>query len=469
MDVAEKSRLDVQDFRRVVEGITVYVELTPQEAMARIKAHPKDGWCTLKHPSGRGNLLCTHDGWQALSALAHRHVHSLEEAEDHSVSDILAVLRREFPKVLLEALQDEQSEEEEVICKLLSEATEEAKRTHVETVYHIPCVTVSQRKPEQFSIGPVAFRTAEAFLRANESYSQANKDPEAAPWLFESFEEQARKLGWIATVAIPPCAPEVSRRRAEATVLAAIDVLRFVIGASHSADMRLGNSAPRKAQECTIAVERNGNLDLTSSRRGGGALVGEDWAHWVGQNQLFWRQAAHLVDMCRHRRRSEVAERALDALRWFGEATFEPSPGAQIVKYVLALERMTTTQTFTIPNFCARVAILSFTKDDIEQCFRDALRVYSARSQVVHGGASPGSREFGKVLRIAHDLTRTALFRILEIHCFLDQKRKSTLADLNNFFNSEENKRSRQLTPLREEARKASVKKNAVRSLHPNP
>ncbi len=57
---------------------------------------------------------------------------------------------------------------------------------------------------------------------------------------------------------------------------------------------------------------------------------------------------------------------------------------------------------------------------------------------MVHGRVSPTSAVFQKDLRLAHDVTRTALFRGLEIHCHLDDNGNMTaLGDLHTFFERE--------------------------------
>jgi hypothetical protein len=57
-----------------------------------------------------------------------------------------------------------------------------------------------------------------------------------------------------------------------------------------------------------------------------------------------------------------------------------------------------------------------------------------------------------RTLRLAHDVTRNALFRALEVHCFLDDPGKhSGLADLRGFFASQQSKRAAVLSRLSKE------------------
>jgi hypothetical protein len=183
--------------------------------------------------------------------------------------------------------------------------------------------------------------------------------------------------------------------------------------------------------------------------------------------QDFWLGAAHLISTTVVGKRSEVAERVVDALGWFGDAAFESAPGVQIVNFVAALERLATTESFSTHKFCSRVALLTFEDDStFEKTYWDAYAIHTARSGVIHGGFSPSSPKFLKTVRLAHDVTRTALFRALEVHCLLDDSGMlSDLADLQNFFVSEQSKRAVVLSRLRDELKRQikEAKKNIGR------
>ena len=84
-----------------------------------------------------------------------------------------------------------------------------------------------------------------------------------------------------------------------------------------------------------------------------------------------------------------------------------------------------------------------------EETYWDAYATHTARSEVIHGGVSPTSAVFLKILRSAHDLTRNALFRGLEVHCLLDDRREiSSLASLREFFAKQQSKRAAVLKRL---------------------
>ena len=61
----------------------------------------------------------------------------------------------------------------------------------------------------------------------------------------------------------------------------------------------------------------------------------DDWLVYVKRHWEFWNRAGHLLKAATLGNKSEITSRMIDALGWFGEAAFEPTPGTKIVKYVL--------------------------------------------------------------------------------------------------------------------------------------
>jgi hypothetical protein len=289
-----------------------------------------------------------------------------------------------------------------------------------------------------------------------QQYVEGSSDQAHATDRVARFEEYIAHLGWVANVTIPPCAEESARRRAEVAVTTAINLLRLVFGVGYGRDMRLVHSAHVQPLHTEHAVSQNGKLDFVWSRKGSGALVDKNWYLLMDKWQDFWQRAARLISTTVVGKRSEVAERVTDALTWFGDAAFESAPGVQVVNFVAALERLTTTEIFHTHKFCSRVAFLAFEDDStFEKTYWDAYTIYSARSGVIHGGFSPSSPTFLKTVRLAHDVTRNALFRALEVHCLLgDSSTLSDLAGLQNFFGSQELKRAKVLSQLSGELKK---------------
>jgi hypothetical protein len=293
------------------------------------------------------------------------------------------------------------------------------------------------------------------------NYVEQETDKETAQEKIRTFQQFVQSAGWAATVRIPPAAESASRKRAEKTIMTAINLLRLVIGIPHSQDMRLAHFAgsPIHTQ---YASHEGRRLIFTTNRKLSGALVTADW-HAIFQHiPEFWHRANHLLSVNVEGKRSEMANRVIDALSWFGEAAFETEPGTKIAKFVAALERLVTTHKFSPHMFCTRVALLTRdpNSDNFEDCYWEADEVYSARCEIMHGASSPTDPKFLRHLFLAHNVTRTAIFRALEIHCVLDDNNgTSTVTDLNNYFVSEQSKFAPKMGKLKTEIKKRKISK----------
>ena len=458
MTAEHKHELDVRDFWRVYEGLETYANLDAKGAMERLRGHKEDGLCDVTDYSGNGKLMCTRDGYNAIIELAERHGEFLRVPDDYSLEELVAGVRKHIVRAIVDVKEDEAA-----LARFLSEAVADADKNHISRTYHFPCVTVHYEEPPQFQIGAVVFTSARAFPKVFEKALQGyvrdsknENEQKHAKQRVQDFQNYLLKFGWLASVTVPACAEEVSKRRAEVAVTTAINLLRLVFGVDYGRDMRVAHIAPTQPSAIEFAVTRNGELDLVWSRKASGALVEKDWYVAMQKWQGFWALAAHFLATTLLGRRSEISSRVEDALTWFGDSAFESAAGTQIVNFVAALERLTTTETFSTHKFCSRVAMLAYEKDEgFEKTYWSAFEVHSARSAVIHGGFSPTSKEFQKSVRLAHHLTRNALFRGLEIHSHLDNGDKlSKLADLQNFFTKQHSKWASILKKLESELKK---------------
>jgi hypothetical protein len=137
--------------------------------------------------------------------------------------------------------------------------------------------------------------------------------------------------------------------------------------------------------------------------------------------------AADLLTDSLQGQRDEATSRLLDALQWFGDASFEESGGVQIVKWVAALERLTATERLykgLTHNFCKRVALLAsgLGTGNVEDAYKDARNAYELRSDVMHGSRSQDDRHLLLSNGFVHDLTREALLGALAMHHHLRER-----------------------------------------------
>jgi hypothetical protein len=341
---------------------------------------------------------------------------------DLSPQRIAEIVSERIFQVAMDGVTDD-----EELVRILKSYVGVSEIEHVETAYHFPCVLLHcgpyhpdlDPPPEEFSLGSVTFQQIEGFLRKfNEATQAGRKSPQEKA--VDIFTESGKKYGWVASVKIPRCAPDVSRRRAEEIIEAAINLLKVFIGLRYGRSMRLPHTAPARNRETCVLTD---NVEWTWQGRAlDGALVaGDPTAAIPACLRSF---ASNLLTEGLSGDRDETTNRLLDALKWFGDASFEESGGVQIVKWIAALERLTATERLDsgiTHRFCKRVALLAsgLGAGHVEKAYRDARKAYDLRSDVMHGSRSQNDDYLLTNTGLVHDLTREAILGALAMHHLL--------------------------------------------------
>lgn len=258
----------------------------------------------------------------------------------------------------------------------------------------------------------------------------------------EDFLQYLRSFGWMVSVKVPACSSSISKTRAELASRTAINIVRVWFGSGYAERMRLVHTEPATSAYTRYLTEDTEGIYLCWSRTSEGARVSEGWSDQVdcGAN-THHAMAGWLLRDIVFDERSEIIERLIDALSWFGDAAFEPSPGAKIAKLAMLLERLTiTTSKFSKRRFCRYVAILSLNDEqDFEAKYWAAYDFYNARSAVVHGGQSQFHSNHWLSLRQAEQMVVNCLFRAIEVYSVIRFRGKNDPASLRGFFAKQEN------------------------------
>jgi hypothetical protein len=321
--------------------------------------------------------------------------------------------------------------DDEELVRILKSYVGVSEAEHVEVAHHFPCVLLNRGPyhpelgpppPDELSLGPVTFQQIEGFLRKlNEATQAGRKCPQEKA--VDMFTESGKKYGWVASVKIPRCAPDVSRRRAEELIEAAINLLKVFIGLRYGRSMRLPHTAPARNRETCVLTDVDDNVEWTWQGREleGALVVGDPTAAIPTCIRSF---ASNLLTEGLSGDRGEATNRLLDALKWFGDASFEESGGVQIVKWIAALERLTATERLDsgiTHRFCKRVALLAsgLGVGHVEKAYRDARKAYDLRSDVMHGSRSQNDDHLLINAGLVHDLTREAILGAIAMHHLL--------------------------------------------------
>ena len=446
----ESVRAYVEDYECLLKGIDCFINLEKQvvqdgniQAIRRhYDLHPEDKLCSIYRPGTRDTVMCRRSGIDAINRIALRLVGEAPNGCDLSSSRISEIISEQILQVAIDDVTDD-----EELVTILKSYVVLSEAEHTGACYHFPCILLHlgpamardlPPSPDEIVLGPVTFRRLPVFLRmVNSAIEKGEKHTDDKA--LELFVKQGEKHGWVASVEIPCCAPDVSRRRAEEIVEAAINLLKIFIGLRHGKSMRLPHTAPSRNRETCVLTEVGSEIEWRwEGKRLEGALVAGD--PLAGVPDIFRSYASQLLTLSLGGERPEATNRLVDALKWFGDASFEDSGGVQIVKLIAALERLTTTERLSgnlTHVFCKRVAYLAsvFGRDDLEKAYRDTRKAYQLRSDVMHGSRSQSDAQLRIDVGLVHDLTRAAIYAFLAVHDHLANVIKdSRLASITEFY-----------------------------------
>jgi hypothetical protein len=427
----------VKDYDYLIEGVGFFLkleqEILEQKDIGAIRRHyeqhPEDKLCHIYRPGTHEMVLCRRSGIYAIERMALRLIAEAQNGYDLSQERIAELISERILQVAIDGITDD-----EELVQTLKAYVAASESEHVEASYCFPCVLLhcgpshpqyAPAPPDQFALGPVLFQKFQAFA---DEFTQAVQkgDKRADEKALELFSQSGEKYGWVASVRIPRCASDVSRRRAEEIIEAAINLLKVFIGLRYARLMRLPHTAPSRNRETCVLTEIDKKVEWTWHGRSleGALVAGDPLAGIAPCTRTF---ASELLNKGLSGKRDEATTRLIDALKWFGDASFEESGGVQIVKWIAALERLTATErlyTGLTHNFCTRVALLAsgLGAGKVEDAYRVAYRAYDLRSDVMHGSRSQDDEHLAVNAGFVHDLTREALLGALAIHHLLSTR-----------------------------------------------
>jgi len=429
--------------------------------------NPEDKLCHVYRPGTREMLLCRRSGIDAIHRISLRLVSEAPNGCDLSPQRIAEIISERVLQVAIDGVTDD-----EQLVRTLKSYVGVSEAEHVEAAYHFPCVLLHSgphhpdlgpAPPEEFSLGPVTFQQIDGFLRKlNEATQTGRKIPQEKA--IDMFTESGRKYGWVASVNIPRCAPDVSRGRAEEIIEAAINLLKVFIGLRYGRCMRLPHTAPARNRETCVLTDVDDKVAWTWQGQAlDGALVAGDPTAAVPP--CLRSSASNLLAEGLGGDRDEATNRLLDALKWFGDASFEESGGVQIVKWIAALERLTATERLDTGighRFCKRVALLAsgLGSGHVEQAYRDARKAYNLRSDVMHGSRSQNDDHLLTNTGLVHDLTREAILGAITVHHLLGKTQgNARIASMARFYEQSALRHEALFKQLQQEFRKQARQK----------
>ncbi len=425
----------VDDYDCLISGVEFYLNLQQQvvkdgniDVIRRHHdAYPEDKLCHIYRPGDRGMVLCRRSGIDAIRRTTLRLTTEAPNGYDLSSKRIAEIISERVLQVAIDGITSD-----EELVRTLKSYVALSELEHIEATHYFPCILlhvspthadIGPPPPEEMVLGPVKFQRFAAFLKEfREAVERGEKRPEEKS--IDMFSEVAGKDGWVASVRVPRCAPDVSLKRAEQIVEAAINLVKVFIGLDYARSMRLPHTAASRNSKTCVLTDVGGDVAWRWQGQSleGALVVGDPITSMPQDLREF---AALLLTRGLIGHRSDFTNKLLDALKWFGDASFEESNGVRIVKWIAALERLTTTERLVVGvthSFCMRVALLAagLGAGDVEKAYRDARIAYELRSDIMHGSRSQDDAHLMVHVRLVHDLTREAMLGSIAAHHLLD-------------------------------------------------
>ena len=464
---------DLADAEFIAEEFVRFAKMTLQEYRKHLEAHPEDKMHWLDMPGG-GHRPIGRAASLRFSQIAERRIAREADAAAIDPATFQRLIRTQYVK---DFIVDGKAIEQRFVDRMVNAALKSARAKNCAITHYIPCVIMTDPDPPHFAIGPVRFLTRATFnqeyrakieedyktldnqrkeeltrLSAEGKYRVADRlsaeeeqrlDAKTLDWIFGYYDA----FVWVAEVPVPACEPKVSRQRADQAAQAALDVLKLFFGHDGGVDFRLAHDRGKPDKTAHLTRRDDGLFRWEVRRQGEGAFVKRGWYERM-QSESGWAldAAGSAVEAYLNPTvESEHRDRWLGALTWYGQATRDPLPAGQLVKYVAALERLTVTDhtpvdgiTDTVTRRTALLAVTEYTTDTLTRARADARKIYRWRSDLMHGRSSPLTKELASVMHLAYRTAQQALFVALHILVHLEVAGRVSGRDLEDEFTDRE-------------------------------
>jgi hypothetical protein len=374
--------------------------MEPKEVLKYLSETKLSGYLPL--PSG-GEILCGMQAIQRLHNLAMRTLRHSDVAGTVEAGKVYEALKR----LIIPYFRDKDGKPQVTeVEALLSAAIDEVKSARSDATHYVPCRLMFVKRPTEFAVGPVTFRTTDIFhehmATRFAAYVESGGSPERRD-LCAGLVAQAKhyydSFGWVGEVRILGCDPETSKQRGLLAVTAALDILHLLFGAYHTDRMVVGGPRLAEDRRAHLHLDSDGLLDVSCSSSSISAVGFQD-----GWDKLFMREdfafllstASKALDpLVNPTIQRPLGVRFVDAASWFGDAVREQSQAARIVKASNALEHLLTTGergpgiTKRLKERAAAVCYDPEGTETFDELANQFGRAYALRSDLVHGSLSP--------------------------------------------------------------------------------
>jgi hypothetical protein len=436
------------DVQIIYWQILKFIKMPWEKQTLHFQQHRYDALCSIPHPDGKGHLTCGALAWKKFGLLANRVIEfDPELARRVSAEQLRKIVVDVFARYII---KEQREIDLSTIEQILADAANIAKQSLQTTEHYLPCVLFLNGGPDEFKIGPVTFTRRITFFKNHKQAFRRSLDksisahiehvykivgqgfpherattPEQSKHFIRGLHARAiktyRSYPWVATVRLINCDQAVSEERAARIVEVALHVIRVYLGAEHTKQLRLAWSRGDALRAAGMWADSGDLIHMRISSRSIGPVGLENWYDALTQNgsldlQIFGSALYPLTDAVAS---FHLHERFIDAINWFGDAATDPEASASVVKYTSAIERLFFGKFHDKHTkvFASRIAHVfgAFNCDD-GKTHKNAIKVYKARSELLHGSSSPRGIKTKEQAKIAEGLARLCILCAAQIY-----------------------------------------------------
>lgn len=427
------------DIEFICKQILRFKKMSLEEIKGYLRKDIRNGFYTIPKAGGMGHIFCGDQAWKRFDKLAKR-VIDLEPSLAGRVD--ADQIKKELIDVFAQRLIAEHCELNQATAELiLRDVIEEFKSSLEDIEHYLPCILFLNGGPDEFCVGPVTFIRKTRFLRDKRQVlrssvvknTQAHIEyvnqavakgfPRDRATTAEQSEQLVRGLQaraiktfrgypWVAQVKILNCDRRVSVELATKTVESALHVIRVVLGAQHTRELRLAWSRGDALRTAKMWMDVEEVIHVSVGSKSLGPVGFQNWYDVLTQEGDYCeRIGSALTALVSPTETYHLQARFIDAINWFGDAATDLEHTSSLVKYVAAIERLLfgKFEAGHTKTFAKRVKLIC----DIFGCdltsgspYEVATKIYKTRSALLHGDFSLKDPSVVHLANLAEELSR---------------------------------------------------------------
>ncbi|EGJ2663380.1 hypothetical protein IHH94_004286, partial [Salmonella enterica] len=319
--------------------------------------------------------------------------------------------------------------------------------------HYLPCVLFGDDAPTEFTVGPVTFTQNAMFFRDKKSVFRHSVDintnahiksvtsaitqgffrenvptPDESRKFVGEFQKRAIKIykdyPWVASIKVTDCDEVTSQERAIQATELAIHIIRILLGAEPTRKIRLAWSRSNALNTAHLYSDADGVIHASVGANSLGPVGIINWYKALMKCDLELEiLGSALLPIVNPIETNHLHQRLIDAINWFGDAATDSNPSSSIVKYVSAIERLFfgKFESGRTKVFAGRIKYIldAFGCDGDHQVYDQALKVYRARSILVHGEIYQTEDEANESICLASSLSRMCLLCSAQLYSMM--------------------------------------------------